>query len=71
MTLQHDLNDRAEYIATQRLEQQPAPFESKKCLTAHPGYKVCLLYDNSVITSKFYKTLSRIKHDKKLKLQIL
>ncbi len=36
-----------------------------------PGYRVRLQFDNSVITSKYYTTLSQLKHNAILKTHIL
>jgi len=61
------MNKLADSLATQHLSHPPALFVPRKL----PGFKVRLLYDKSVITSKFYRTLANIKYDLELKTYIL
>jgi len=61
------MNKLADSLATQHLSHPPALFVPRKL----PGFKVRLLYDKSVITSKIYRTLANIKYDLELKTYIL
>lgn len=65
------MNERADDLAAQHLQHPPTHCTPKTLPEAPPGYKVGLLYDNSVIMSKFYKTLAKIWHDGLLKSYIL
>jgi hypothetical protein len=69
--LQHDLNSEADRLATRYQRNQPRHFSTCQMPLAPPSYRVCLLHDNSIITSKYYNTLARTLHDSTLKNCIL
>jgi len=58
--LQHDMNDAADNLATSHIHTSPRQFLSRRLPIKLPGYGVRLLYDNSVVTSKYYSTLASI-----------
>jgi hypothetical protein len=68
--LQHDLNDEADKLASNHLFNQSPPFNTHKCPQPFPGYRV-LLYDNSVITFKYYSVLLSALHEQELVTYIL
>jgi hypothetical protein len=69
--IQHDLNKKADDLASTHLKNPPTKFRPLKCPCAPPGYQVRLLFHSSVITSKFYHTLTKLKHNKSLKQHIM
>jgi hypothetical protein len=58
-------------LAGEHLDNPPIGCTLKKCPAAPPGYWVCLQFDNSVISSKYYTTSSQLKPDAILKSHIL
>jgi len=69
--VQHELNDRADDLATAHLDTPPTGFKPRKLPLSQPGYIVRLLYDGSIITSKWYPTLAKCKHDNILRQYIM
>jgi hypothetical protein len=68
---EHDLYGMARSLVADHLESQQGKFRTSHCPTPHPGYAVRMLYDNSVITSKFYSTLATLQHEEALRAYIL
>jgi hypothetical protein len=68
--LQHDMNDTADNLATTHLAELPKLFDPLRCPVAPPGYRVRMLHKSSVITAKYYQTLSKANHDNSLKAHI-
>ena len=67
----HTLNDTADKLAT-KFNRHPHPrFRPCHIPIAPPGYKIRLLHDNSVITSKLYSILSQGLHRQNLRNHIL
>jgi len=69
--LEHDLNDITDDLATQHLNSPPTGLHPQRLPLAPPGFKVQLLHNHSVITSKWYTTMSKQKHNESLKQYIL
>jgi hypothetical protein len=69
--VQHDLNDEVDTLASGHCNNQPYGWSSLKLLTPPPGYKVRLLFQNSIITSCFYPTLAAACLEHELKNCIL
>jgi hypothetical protein len=69
--IQHNLNEKVDDLASNHLKNPPPKFKPLKCPRAPPGYRVRLLFSSYIITSKFYHTLSKLKHDKSLKQHIM
>mmetsp|Transcript_16534 Transcript_16534/g.23564 ORF Transcript_16534/g.23564 Transcript_16534/m.23564 type:complete len:1161 (+) Transcript_16534:4649-8131(+) len=51
--IQHDLNDLADYIATQFQQNPPEGFRSRRMPALHPHYEAELYHSNSVVTTNF------------------
>jgi hypothetical protein len=62
----HDLNDRADKLATKFNANPPAILKQKKMPCPLPGYAIRLIHDGSTITNKLYKIMSRALHESKL-----
>jgi hypothetical protein len=58
----HTLNDLADELATSHHDSHASQQTSRKPISP-PNYKVYILHDNSVITGKFYATISAVIHD--------
>jgi len=58
---QHLLNEKADQIAGE-YQQIQHPHISIRCPPPPPNYKVCLLYDKSVLTAKAQSTISSAMH---------
>jgi hypothetical protein len=59
----HTLNQQTDTLATQyQLHQQP-PYSTSRKPLAPPNYCIRLIYDNSIITSKFYHILAQAMHE--------
>jgi hypothetical protein len=69
--IQHDMNQRADDLANKFLQTHPRAFSPKRLLASPPRYQVRLLYDNSDLTSQYYKTLASLLHEGRLQQHIL
>jgi hypothetical protein len=69
--IQHDLNDQADKLVSQHLATQSHPYHTQQLPIVCPNYKVRILYNGSVFTSKLYTTLVEAMHDTALKDYIL
>jgi hypothetical protein len=69
--LQHDLNNTADDLATTHLDTPPTAFTPHRLPLAPPGYRIRVLCDNSIITSKCYNMLAKLKHDNSLQDYIM
>ena len=58
----HDVNSQADKLASTFIRNPPPDFRPRSNPIAPPGYKVRLLYDNSVITSGLHTILSQGLH---------
>lgn len=67
---QHDLNDKADKIASEYQTRQTPHHTIWKPLQP-PGYKIRLLYDSSVLTGKVQSTLVTSLHEKNLEIYIM
>jgi len=59
----HDLNDRADHLATSTHRHPSRSFATTANVLPPPGYRVRLLKDNGLITSKYYQTLAQAHHE--------
>jgi hypothetical protein len=62
----HNLNDRADYLATHAHHELPRTLRTVADSTPPPGYKVRLKNARGLITSKFYKMVSLAHHEQPL-----
>jgi len=62
----HDLNDRVDQLATTAYGLLPREFQTKGAIPPPPGYRIRLLSQNGIITSKYYTMLSTAHHDQPL-----
>jgi hypothetical protein len=67
----HVLNDTADRLATNFLSRPPRPFLPHCMPVAPPGYKVRILHDGSIITSKLYTIMSHSLHRESIISHIL
>jgi hypothetical protein len=65
------LNNMADKLARNFTKKHPPKYRPKRLPAAPPNYKVRLLYDDSVITSKLYPILSSCLHKDSLKAYII
>jgi hypothetical protein len=69
--VQHSLNEIANTLATTYQHNQPRVFTSQRLPIPPPNYKVRLIYDNSIITPKYYSSIVTALHNDTLKQYIL
>jgi hypothetical protein len=62
--VQHDLNDIADTTAGAHLEAQDGSNRTNALNTSYPGYKIRLMKDDCVITSKYYSTITQHRQDR-------
>jgi hypothetical protein len=62
----HDLNDRADHLATAASGTMPQPFVTRSTVDAPPGYRVCLSNCRGIIHSKYYHMLAQAHHSQPL-----
>lgn len=67
----HKLNQTAVKLAGDFSWNPPHQFKLKHLPIAPPNYKVHILYDNSIITSKLYRTLFTHLHIDKLRVHVI
>jgi hypothetical protein len=67
----HKLNHKADQLAGSFSKNPPHKFKAKHLPVAPPHYRVRLLYDNSVLTSKVYQVLSSRLHSTLLRAHII
>ncbi len=67
----HDLNDQVDQLAD-RFNKHPDPaFAPKRMPCTIPGYAIRLIYDNSLLTTKIYKTMASELHRKNIVAYII
>jgi hypothetical protein len=69
--IQHDLNDMADELAGDHLTSQDRHNGTNTSIIPYPGYKIRLLKDNKVISSKYFTTISQGRHERHLQEYIL
>jgi ribonuclease HI len=58
----HDLNERADLLATSAHDRMPPTFYTTQTVAAPPGYRVRLSNGSGLITSQYYKMLAEAHH---------
>lgn len=61
--IQHDSNDRADVLAGEHLKAQSPQTGTNMSITPYPGYRIRLLKDNCVLSSKYSSIISQSHHD--------
>jgi hypothetical protein len=69
--IQHRLNETADAVAGAHLEAQGYTSPTNQPPVPYPGYRVRLLKDNHVLTSKYYQAISQACNEKPLQDYIL
>jgi hypothetical protein len=67
----HVLNHRVDRLATRFQQRQSHRFTTLRKPLAPPDFRICLLMDNSVITSKYYTKLATAMHNKPMEEYIM
>jgi hypothetical protein len=58
----HELNERADLLATSAHDRMPPTFHTTQTVAAPPGYRVRLSNSSGLITSQYYKMLAKAHH---------
>jgi hypothetical protein len=67
----HDLNDRADSLATSAHRRLPGQYATQPVVPAPPGYRVRLFNRKGLIASKYYQFLAQAHHEQPLIEHIL
>jgi hypothetical protein len=62
----HDLNEKVDRLATEFNKKPDYGFSPKRMPCPAPAYAIQLIYDNSLITTKLYKTMASELHRKRI-----
>ena len=60
----HKMNQQADKVAGYYQSHQQTNFKTARKPLPPPNYRVRLIHDNTVITSKVYQTLAQAMHEK-------
>jgi hypothetical protein len=59
---QHDLNDSVNKLAGDFNKHPDPAFPPKRLPSPMPGYAICLIHDNAILTTKLHNTMASELH---------